>query len=79
MKFFLFSILFFGLNYQIFSQNITAEVQYGIYHYQCNKCLLTGKINELHQILKISDYKYLPHVYFTALHGKGSNGCMKQT
>lgn len=62
-----------------FSQSITAEVQYEISHYQCNKCLLTGKIKDLYSILKISDYKYLPHVYFTALEGKGTYGSIKQS
>jgi hypothetical protein len=72
-------ITFFITTNTLFSQNITAEVQYEISYWQCTKCLLTGKIKELHSIIKISDYKYLPHIYFTALEGKASYGCIKQT
>lgn len=63
-----------------FSQNITAEVQYEVSHYQCTKCLLTGKIQEPRSIIKISDFRYLHVVYYTILgNGNKAYGCEKQS
>ena len=74
-------IFFFTLvlasNNVMFSQNISGEVEYEISYYQCTKCKLTGKIKELYSILKVSDFHYLPQIYFTALEGKGLYGCTK--
>jgi hypothetical protein len=76
-------IFFFTLvlvsNSVLFSQNISGEVEYEIRYYQCTKCKLTGKIKELYSILKVSDFHYLPHIYFTALEGKGLYGCTKSS
>ena len=76
-KIIFFLTLVFVSNNELFSQNISGEVEYEISYYQCTKCKLTGKIKELYSILKVSDFHYLPQIYFTALEGKGLYGCTK--
>jgi hypothetical protein len=61
----------------LFSQYVSGIVEYEITYWECKYCHLKGKAKDVLNILKVSDYKYLPQVYYTALNEKSEYGCVK--
>ena len=63
----------------LFSQNISGIVEYEITYWECKYCHFTGKEKKLKNILKISDYKYLPSLYLNALDDEAEYGSIKSS
>jgi hypothetical protein len=61
----------------LFSQYVSGIVEYEITYWECKYCHLKGKAKDVSNILKVSDFKYLPQVYYTALNEKSEYGCIK--